>query len=268
MTHTLRRAAARAIACLLFVAGTGTLPAYAEADGPDAWRVTGVAPNDVLNMRMGPGTDYPVIGELAPDARHLVPTTCVPLHTMGQFMALGEAQKESLPARWCLVTEPASLQKGWVAQRFLAEDVLAGDAVAEGEDDTPWVADWSQDPGLPGADALEVVRDLYAAYAETGPDLLTSVPAAQQYFYTGLASKVANGTLGADPLYGTQDSDISDVVIELDPETPVLRGMTTVLVSFTNFGRHQRSVVSLRADPDQGGAQRIFRIEHNGWTVQ
>ncbi|MGV0908506.1 hypothetical protein [Martelella sp. FOR1707] len=54
--------------------------AQAEIDGsgPDAWRVTGVAPNDVLNVRMGPGTDYPVIATLAHDQRELQQITCVP----------------------------------------------------------------------------------------------------------------------------------------------------------------------------------------------
>jgi uncharacterized protein YraI len=40
--------------------------AMAEADGPDAWRVSGVANWDTLSVRMGPGTKYAKIGELPP----------------------------------------------------------------------------------------------------------------------------------------------------------------------------------------------------------
>ncbi|TQF00373.1 MAG: hypothetical protein FKY71_03550 [Spiribacter salinus] len=44
-------------ALVIFLA-PGTLggPAAADADGPDAWRVVDVAPDDALNAPMGPGT--------------------------------------------------------------------------------------------------------------------------------------------------------------------------------------------------------------------
>ena len=60
----LLRLAATGLACAPF-------PASAEIDGhgPDAWRVTGVAADDVLNARVGPGTGYPVIDSFAHDAR-------------------------------------------------------------------------------------------------------------------------------------------------------------------------------------------------------
>ena len=45
--------------------------ALATADGPDAWRVTGVSPGDVLNVRVGPGTEYFAITALPHDARGL-----------------------------------------------------------------------------------------------------------------------------------------------------------------------------------------------------
>lgn len=101
-------------------------PALAEIDGhgPDAWRVTGVAADDVLNMRMGPGTDYLVIDHLAPDARGLQQVTCVPLLIQPYHSALSDAQRAALPQRWCLMRSADLSKAGWVAQRFLAEDTL------------------------------------------------------------------------------------------------------------------------------------------------
>ena len=65
-----------AAAALLLASHGG---AWADADGPDAWRVVDVAGGDVLNVRMWPGTEYPVIDHFAPDARGLQQVTCVPL---------------------------------------------------------------------------------------------------------------------------------------------------------------------------------------------
>lgn len=100
------------------------LPVSAEIDGhgPDAWQVTGVAADDVLNMRMGPGTEYPVIDRLAPDARGLQQVTCVPLLIQPYAGAISEAERAKLPQRWCLMRSADLAQSGWVAQRFLAED--------------------------------------------------------------------------------------------------------------------------------------------------
>ena len=53
---------------------------------------------------------------------------------------------------------------------------------------------------------------------------------------------------------------------EADPDQPMLRGMVTINVDMVNFGRPQRAVFRLRADPGQPGAPlRIFRVEHEGW---
>lgn len=101
-------------------------PAMAEIDGhgPDAWRVTGVTPDDVLNMRMGPGTNYPVIDRLAPDARGLTQVTCVPLMIQPYAGRLTDAERAALPQRWCLMRSADLMKSGWVAQRFLSEDGL------------------------------------------------------------------------------------------------------------------------------------------------
>ena len=97
--------------------------ALATADGPDAWRVSGVSPGDVLNVRVGPGTDYFVLTALPHDARGLQVGTCTPTVTQAQYFALSPAAQAQLGryTRWCVVSL-AGEQLGWVNARFLAED--------------------------------------------------------------------------------------------------------------------------------------------------
>lgn len=101
--------------------------AQAEIDGhgPDAWRVTGVSANDVLNARMGPGTSYRVIETFAHNERGMQQITCVPFYTAAHYMAMSDAQIRALPPRWCLMRNRSMSKASWVAARFLQEDGLA-----------------------------------------------------------------------------------------------------------------------------------------------
>lgn len=119
--HLLRRRSALLLALVL--AACPLVPAHATADGPDAWRVQGVAAGDVLNVRVGPGTQYFVIDALPPDARGVQVAHCVPTVTQAQFFALAPAQQQALNTYqpWCLVSWNGA-QRGWVSRRFLTED--------------------------------------------------------------------------------------------------------------------------------------------------
>lgn len=71
----------------------------------------------------------------------------------------------------------------------------------------------------------------------------------------------------AHPLYGAQDFDGTVNAPKRDRDQPMLRGMITVNVDFTNFGQAQRAVYRLRADTSKPGAPlRIFMVEHDGWS--
>lgn len=238
--------------------------AVAEADGPDFWRIENVAEHDSLNIRMGPGTQFPVIGAFAPDARGLQAITCVPLYTIAQYQALSQQERSRLPPRWCLVFGRDG-QKGWVAQRFLAEDVTS-----TGREDTDGASVAASEPpaGVSRREqqAVDLVTDLYAlggASARGGNPL---VDRPQRFFFADVARNLRSGRVGADPLYGTQDADISDLRIGLDPNYPSMRGMIIVVARFRNFGQQQSALLRLRADPQQDGALRIFSIEHEGWS--
>ncbi len=106
-------------------------PARAEPDGPDAWRVANVGPNSSLNVRIGPGTSYPRIDSLTPDARHLRYTECVPYINAGIWENFSPAQQNrfgDLKNQWCFVITEEFV-KGWVNKFYLAEDSLSEDAV-------------------------------------------------------------------------------------------------------------------------------------------
>ncbi len=98
-------------------------PLWATADGPDFWQVTGVASNDVLNMRMGPGADYMILDVLAYNERRIKAVVCVPTLDDGDYFALTEAERADITKlpRWCYV-RTEDLRDGWVNMRFMEED--------------------------------------------------------------------------------------------------------------------------------------------------
>lgn len=74
-------------------------------DLPDRFSVTGVAADDVLNIRQGPSADTPIIGELAPSQSGV------------EVLRLNEGGK------WGLVGVPEG--NGWVAMRFMTRETEA-----------------------------------------------------------------------------------------------------------------------------------------------
>lgn len=97
-----------------------TAPALAEADGPDYFRVTGVATTDVLNMRSGPSPRAPRIATIPPNANGLRNLGCVGGLTFAQWQAATPAQRQKGRAsRWCKVEWRGAV--GWAAGTFLAE---------------------------------------------------------------------------------------------------------------------------------------------------
>ncbi|MBZ8118857.1 hypothetical protein KUD11_09365 [Roseovarius sp. LXJ103] len=90
-----------------------------DGHGPDAWAVTGVAADDRLNLRAGPGTQYAQLGSLGPDARGIEMMVCVPTLNFEQFQTL-EAEGHVFQPRWCLVRLEG--ESGWARARYLRED--------------------------------------------------------------------------------------------------------------------------------------------------
>lgn len=106
-----------ALAVLTIVAG----PARATADGPDFYMVTGVAADDVLNIRSEPRASAEKIGEIPPDGRGLQNLGCEGGLRFAEWQAASQAERDAAARRtWCKITYEGT--EGWVAARFLSED--------------------------------------------------------------------------------------------------------------------------------------------------
>lgn len=91
---------------------------YADglAGGPDWWAVTGVTAGDLLNVRSGPGTANPVIGQLGNGDRVL---------NLGCRM--------NGQTKWCEIEMPGDQPlRGWAAGRYLTEAAGASTPGREG----------------------------------------------------------------------------------------------------------------------------------------
>lgn len=94
--------------------------ALATADGPDYWAVTGVASDDVLNMRTGPKAGFLKTGELPPDADGVANLSCTGEMTLAEWEDATEEERTAAQyKRWCLVGYDR--QVGWVAGWYLEE---------------------------------------------------------------------------------------------------------------------------------------------------
>ena len=96
--------------------------AVAEADGPDYYRVHGVAASDVLNIRSRADPHAEKLGEIPPGASCVRNLGCKGGLSLDEFTNL--SKKEQAAAikdhpRWCHIEYQGI--KGWVSGRFLAE---------------------------------------------------------------------------------------------------------------------------------------------------
>lgn len=250
---------------------TSAVHAEIDGHGPDAWRVTGVAPNDKLNARMGPGTMYPVIESFAATERDMQQITCVPFYTAAHYMEMTQTQIKALPPRWCLMRNKSMGKAGWVAQRYITPQNEASDTINNATAQEPVHEPYAPLPDIDPVDqAQDIIREIYEREFLSEISSLPSAfdpSVARNYFTDDIVAWLASGNIGAHPLYGAQDFD--GAIGEPTPDTqhPMLRGMITINVDFTNFGEKQRAVFYLRGDTTKAGAPlRIFRVEHNGWS--
>jgi hypothetical protein len=96
--------------------------ARAKADGPDHFRITGVAANDVLHLRAAPNPKAAKVGGIPPSANCVRNLGCRGGLSIRETTNLSPArQKERLRQhpRWCR-SEYRGIT-GWAADRYLAE---------------------------------------------------------------------------------------------------------------------------------------------------
>jgi heat shock protein HslJ len=106
-----------AISSLLSAMVTGV---RAEADGPDYFRVTGVAENDVLNIREAPEAGAAKLGGIPWNGDGIRNLGCQGGLSFAEWEAATEAERRAAAqTRWCRVSYGGI--EGWAAGWFLAE---------------------------------------------------------------------------------------------------------------------------------------------------
>lgn len=102
--------------------GASLLTGNARAgDPPQYWAVTGVASDDVLNMRDVPHGDSKKLGTIPPNAHGLKSLGCMrPEPSLDRWMDMTEDEKKNAKLEWCRVEYKG--HQGWVAARFLKPD--------------------------------------------------------------------------------------------------------------------------------------------------
>ncbi len=96
----------------------------AAEEPPKFFAVTGVAADDVLNMRDVPHGDSRKLGGIPPNARGLKNFGCLkPEPGIDRWMTMTDDEKKNAKLEWCRVEYHG--QQGWVAARFLKPDTGA-----------------------------------------------------------------------------------------------------------------------------------------------
>jgi uncharacterized protein len=137
-------AATALLAAIAFAALTAL--AFAQADGPDYFRITGLKKEDRVNVRRGPDAEAKIVGKIPKDTDGIKNLGCKGGLTQKQWAKASEAKKKAAAKeRWCQVEHDGV--KGWVSGRFLGEGT-APQAQAKPEEQAP-PAQQAQPPAAP-----------------------------------------------------------------------------------------------------------------------
>ena len=96
--------------------------ALAEADGPDYYRVQGVAGNDVLNIRNEADPHAHKVGSIPPEADCVRNLGCKGGLTLDEYTSLSKKEQAAIlkkRPRWCRIEYQGI--KGWVSGHYLTE---------------------------------------------------------------------------------------------------------------------------------------------------
>jgi hypothetical protein len=107
-----------AVACLLLV----STAIYAEAEGPDFFRVTQIAQGDTLIIRSAPSAKAHKLGDIPPDGSCIRNLGCQGGLSFQDFSSLSPAAQQrrlKQNPRWCKVEYRGIT--GWVAGVYLTE---------------------------------------------------------------------------------------------------------------------------------------------------
>lgn len=106
--------------CALVLASAIAANVKADADGPDFYRVTGVASDDVLNIRAEPKASSDKVGTIPHNADGLKNEGCEGGLSYEQWSEASDTERNAANyRRWCRIIYKGV--EGWVAGRFLEE---------------------------------------------------------------------------------------------------------------------------------------------------
>ena len=115
----------RTLPLLVCLASLGSLPAFATANGPDYYGVTGVTAGNVLNIRATPATSGALIGTIPSDSDGIANLGCVGGLTYAEWEKATQAERATASkTRWCRVGYDRTI--GWAAGWFLTESDTDG----------------------------------------------------------------------------------------------------------------------------------------------
>jgi len=101
--------------------GAWVAPAFGEADGPEMFRVVGIASGHSLVLRTGPGLLYPVAGALPANAAGVRNLGCKGGLTSSEWQRASARERAvSAERRWCRVRHGGLI--GWAHAKFLREE--------------------------------------------------------------------------------------------------------------------------------------------------
>jgi hypothetical protein len=106
----------------LLLSAAWSCVAGAEADGPDFYRIEGVAATDTLAIRSAPKAQAAKLGEIPPAGTCIRNLGCKGGLSLQESTALSpaeQARRLKRNPRWCKVEYQGVT--GWVAGRYLAE---------------------------------------------------------------------------------------------------------------------------------------------------
>lgn len=107
------------LATLVFVLPPAIIGA--DASGPDSFRVVGVAPTDVLNIRSEASYRAPKIGQIPSDGRGIRNFGCVGGMSFSEWEQASSTERQLARKRiWCEVEYRGI--RGWVAGWYIRED--------------------------------------------------------------------------------------------------------------------------------------------------
>lgn len=196
-------------ALVLAIAGM-TMPAWAEASGPDYLRVVGVRDGNVLNVRSGPGSSHSVVGSIPAGSDGVRNMGCEGGMTLEEFSAASKAEQAAARyRRWCKV---------------------------EFQGTTGWAAGWHLGEGQAPAGAAGPATEPALAGTKWTLASVSGTPAKGDAWLTVTQEGAVNGNAGCNTFRG--GAKIGDGTIEFEPLASTMMACTEDGVSAQESSVH------------------------------